>query len=170
MSSAPIVALDQFPIVATDIGANEAPHERMEAVPRAVAKALGLPAGIRLHRRMSGASMCAVSDGGDEVEYRARVNGFMFGTGSKKANEYLSVSWVGLASDKTIVSWSEDLKAFEATPAYWKAVNAGKPPPKPKAPKLSDSARFTFVDDKDEPTAITETLRALVAKLAPHAK
>ncbi len=135
----------------------------------AVAKALSLPAGVGLSADASYATLSTCGSGGEGpcIGYRMRVNGFAFGLGSKKTTEYLALSFYGSNAAGEVLLWSEDLQAFRGTPSYWKAVNAGLPPPKLPKPNPRLCALLTFVDTDEEPVPITAELRALVAAVAP---
>src|SRR5262245_45138433 len=99
---APKVDLAAFPIVAKPVKvSDEGDHEvRENAVSSAVHAALGLPKAVRLSSWGNGASMNMCGAGGPKpTTYRVRINGFGFGTGSKKDIEYLSISVLGIRDD-----------------------------------------------------------------------
>ena len=172
----PLVDHAAFPIRARHVVVkNQGEHvARQRAICKAVAKALSLPAGVAVSAETSYATLstCGTSIDGPCVEYRVRINGFAFGLGSKKTTEYLAASFVGMNAAGEVVVCSEDLQADRRTPAYWKAVNAGLPPPKPPKPNPRLCALLTFVDAKDEDEAvrITAKIRSLVAAVAPPPK
>jgi hypothetical protein len=172
---APKVDLASFPITAEhERQGDEGDHTARErAICVGIARAIGLPAGVKLSGHAAYASIDYCSAGGpDATSYRLRVNGFGFGEGSKKDTEYLAVTVLGLRGDD-IVAWSEDVQRLGDGAKDWEAFRAGKwpgrssPPPKKGNPKAF--ARLTFVDAKDQPLPITKELRALVAKIAAPA-
>lgn len=148
----------------------EADHTtRGRIVSEAAASALQLPAGLALDDHANYASTSYCSSGLDKpvVEYRLRVLGVANGLNAKKHLEYLGVSYVTLDAEGKVVGYSGDLHAEDGGNAYWRAVNAGAEPPKPKK-RPKDCGRLTFVSGAErKPMAITPELRALIAKAAP---
>lgn len=171
--------LSPFSIVARYLPLDDEPsHMTLERVLcEAVAGALHLPAPLTLdaHAKYATTSYCGTASEDPIVELRIRVLGFAFGQGSKKTTEYLGVSFVTLDAQGKVVGWSEDLHKINDSGAgtnsgdYWRAVNANKVPPKPKA-RAKDCALLTFVTVKGEEKSvapITDAIRALVAEVAP---
>lgn len=150
--------------------AGEADHEtRGRCLCEAAAAALQLPEGLALDDRANYANPSSCSAGVDSpvVEYRLRVLGVANGQNAKKNVEYLGVSYVALDAAGKVVGYSGDLHALEGGNAYWRAVNAGAEPPKPKK-RPKDCGLLTFVSGAERtPLAITPELRALIAKVAP---
>lgn len=137
----------------------------------AAASALDLPKGVTLDARANYATTSACGAGVDSpaVEYRLRVLGVANGLNAKKNLEYLGVSYVALDAAGKVVCFSGDLHAEDGGNAYWRAVNAGAEPPKPKK-RPKDCGLLTFVSGPERtPMAITPELRALIEKVAPPA-
>jgi hypothetical protein len=150
----------------------EADHmARGRTVSEAVAAALKLPKGVALDDMENYANISCCSSGLDNppVEFRLRVLGVANGQNAKKHLEYVGVSYVALDAAGKVVSFSGDLHAMEGGNAYWRAVNAGAEPPKPKK-RPKDCGLLTFVSGPERtPMAITPELRALIEKVAPPA-
>lgn len=163
--------LSVFPVVMPHTPLpGEADHTtRGRSICEAAAAALQLPAGLALddHENYATTSACGAGVDSPVVEYRLRVLGVANGQNAKKNVEYLGVSYVALDAAGKVVGFSGDLHAMEGGNAYWRAVNAGAEPPKPKK-RPRDCGLLTFVRGPGRaPMAITPELRALIAKVAP---